>query len=141
MRSRVLPGEQSAEVLRDEVTVGQHDEAVVGKVTRELAAREHGEIWCEPVRVVAEHDVERSVRVRGDSAGPGRAAGQGLGTGEGLQRHRIDALDPTRRVGAELVAEEEHFSRLPEDGHRRADRRARMHADFAGDEAGPGCRR
>ena len=72
--------------------------------------------------VVAERDEERSVRVGGDPTRPRRPAGQRFRTGERLQRDGIDAFDPTRRIGPELVPEQEDLSRFAEHGHRRAER-------------------
>ena len=105
--------------------------------SREASDREVGR---EPVRVVAEHDVQRPVRVRGDAAGPRRAARQILGAGERLQRDRIEALDPGDRVRSGRVAQEEDLVRLAEHDHRRGDRVAGLNFDVFTVE-GPGRRR
>jgi hypothetical protein len=46
-----------AEVLRDETTVGHHDETVVRAAAGQFARREELEVGCQSVRVIAEDDI------------------------------------------------------------------------------------
>ena len=87
----------TVEVLHRQRAVGEHDERVVRPRPRQLARGEHVEIGRQPVTVAAVHDVQRPVRVRGDPAGPERAAGQLGRAGDRRERQRIDPLDPRIR--------------------------------------------
>ena len=119
MRRGIVAREHAPEVLGHEMTVGQDHEAVVGSVARQLAGGEHAEIGREPVRVVAEHDVERAVRVRGEPAGPRGTTGEVVGARERFEGDRIDPLYPHVRVGPERVAQQEHLARRPQHDHGR----------------------
>ena len=68
--------------------------------------------------VVAEHDVERPVRVRGEATGPGRAAGEVRRAVDRLERLGVDLLDPRGRVGTDRVAQQVDLARIAEHDHR-----------------------
>ena len=74
------------------------------------------------MRVVAEHDVQRSVRVRGEAAGPHRTGREVGGTRDRLQRRGVDALDPRDDLRAERMTEQEDLTGLAQHDHRRRDR-------------------
>ena len=70
-------GSDAAEVLRDQVPVGQDHEAVVRALPRKFGRGQNAEIvGAEPMRVPAEHDVERTVGVNGDTSGPHGVGGE-----------------------------------------------------------------
>ena len=104
---------------------------------RDASAREVG---SEPVGVVAEHDVQRAVGVRGETTRPGGPAGQVVGAPEHLERRRVDLLDPADRVGPGRVPQEVGLARIAQHEHRRRDHFAGLDADRAGLERGPATR-
>ena len=111
-------GEHATEVLGDEVTAGHEDEAVVRAQPGQRTGGDDRQVGREPVRVIAEHHVQRSVGVRGQASRPGRTAREINRTRGALERDRVDAFDRRDRVGSECVAQQERLARVAEHDHR-----------------------
>ena len=116
------PGTGAGEVLRDEVAVGEHHEAVVRAVAWEAARRDDLQVVVEAVGMIPEDHVGTAVGAGPEPARPHRPGRKLRRCGQRLERDRVDALDHRRGRLTGRVPQEQDLAGAAEDRHGR-DRR------------------